>query len=409
MRHALRYSIGIAALACLSPLAAVLAEQIVLPGTVTSLAREQQALRDARRQSGEARKRSEQLEAQAGRAVEEADKAQKKIAALAARIQESEAEIRAGQARLAILAHVQEEQAARLRQQREPAMKLLAAVQNVARRPAVLALLQPGSIKQAVHGRAVLSAVTPIVDSRTRELRTELSRSRNLRGQAELAMRAMRGSQDKLTRQQADLRRLEAEQRVAALGLQSNAAMEADRAIAMSEKARDIVDLLDRLEDAGEVRERLAALPGPVPRPAARDMLSDPPPAQGRAAPGARSAYRLPVVGEVVTGMGELSDSGIRARGLTLATAPSAQVVAPAAGRIAFAGPYRGFGQIVIIEHGGGWTTLLAHMRRVQVDVGQRVSPGDPVGLADDSDSHVTVELRRRGRPVDILALTAAG
>src|SRR3546814_16004786 len=77
------------------------------------------------------------------------------------------------------------------------------------------------------------------------------------------------------------------------------------------------------------------------------------------------------VVGKVVTGLGELSESGVRARGLTILAQPLAQVVAPTRGRVAFAGEYRGYGRIVIIDHGNGWTTLLAHLDRLSVEVGR--------------------------------------
>ena len=122
-------------------------------------------------------------------------------------------------------------------------------------------------------------------------------------------------------------------------------------------------------------------------------MASGPPP------------YRLPVVGQLVTGLGEVNDSGVRARGLTLAVQPSAQAIAPTAGRVAFAGPYRDYGQILIIDHGGGWTTLITGLHRLSVRVGDDVRQGDPVGVTDNRRSDIIVELRRNGRPVDIVPL----
>src|SRR3546814_19148858 len=105
----------------------------------------------------------------------------------------------------------------------------------------------------------------------------------------------------------------------------------------------------------------------------------------------------LPVVGKVVTGLGELSESGVRARGLTILAPPLAQVVAPTRGRVAFAGEYRGYGRIVIIDHGHGWTTLLAHLDRLSEEVGSIVSPGAPIGTAGrDRRREIGGEPRRR-------------
>ena len=90
-------------------------------------------------------------------------------------------------------------------------------------------------------------------------------------------------------------------------------------------------------------------------------------------------------------------------------TQPGAQTVAPIAGRIAFAGPYRGYGQILIIDHGQGWTTLITGLHRVTAQVGDTVRQGDPVGITGQGRPTVTIELRRNGRPVDIVPLVGLG
>ena len=385
-----------------------MAQNVVLPGTATNMHQEQQALKDARRQSDEARARSRALDAQAATAGAEADRARARAAALAARIQESEADIRAGQARIAILTRLQRAQAAHLAEKQAPAVRLLPALQSVSRRPPVLALIQPGSLRDAVHVRAVLASTLPVIEQRTAGLRADLARSRQLRAMAEQAARAMQASRTKLAQQRSQLGRLEAERRLAARGLSSSATLESDRATAMGEKARDIIDLMSRLEAAGDVRDRLASLPGPELRPAMPGAVAAPAVLSATSA-SSHPPYRLPVIGAVVTGMGEVSESGVRARGITIAAQPSAQVVAPASGHVAFAGIYRGFGQIVIVDHGQGWTTLLTNLARLSVAAGDSVAQGDPIGTAGTDQPNITVELRRNGRPIDIVALMNGG
>jgi septal ring factor EnvC (AmiA/AmiB activator) len=80
-------------------------------------------------------------------------------------------------------------------------------------------------------------------------------------------------------------------------------------------------------------------------------------------------------------------------------------VVAPAAGRIAFAGPYRGYGRIVIIEHDGGWTSLVTQLGRIDVAVGDRVVQGSPLGNAGPGRPVVSVEVRKDGAPVNPMTL----
>lgn len=383
----------------------IAADAIILTGQAgTTLEQEQASLRAARRQSDEARDRSTRLEQQAGAARDDADRAARRAAAMAARIQEAEADVQAAQARIAIIARLQRAQTMRLAARQQPVVRLTAALQMMARRPLALALVQPGSVTDAVHMRAVLGQVVPVIQQRTAGLRAELDRSRALRATAEQAAGALAKSQGDLRQRQTALQSLEAQKRVASQDLRSSAGLESERALALGERARDIVDLMDRIEEAGDRRTRLARLSGPVLRPAQPEQAGAPAPerdAAGSSAP----PYRLPVVGQLVTGMGEVSDSGVRARGLTIATQPGAQAVAPTAGRIAFSGPYRGYGQILIIDHGQGWTTLITGLHRVTAQVGDSVRQGDPVGIAGSGRPTITIELRRNGRPVDIVPL----
>jgi len=91
---------------------------------------------------------------------------------------------------------------------------------------------------------------------------------------------------------------------------------------------------------------------------------------------------------------------------LTFAPATDAAVIAPAAGRVAFAGPFRGYGTIVILDHGGGWTSLIFGLGATPVSVGQRVAQGSPIGTTSQAGSpRVTVELRRRDRAIDFTPL----
>jgi septal ring factor EnvC (AmiA/AmiB activator) len=111
--------------------------------------------------------------------------------------------------------------------------------------------------------------------------------------------------------------------------------------------------------------------------------------------------FELPVAGRTVAGFGEAGEGGVRSAGIALAPAAGAQVVAPAAGRVAFAGPYRGYDRIVIIEHDGGFTSLVTGLARTDVTVGEDLVAGAPLGVAGANRPVVTFELRRAGQPVN--------
>lgn len=368
-----------------------------------SVADERVALARAEAQSRDAVVRSKALEAQAGRQLDDAARARSQEAAVAARIQAAEADIAAAEARVAIVDRLRRAQRARLATAQGPIVRLTAALQMMARRPTAMAIVQPGSLTDLVHVRAVLATMLPAVAARTAGLRAEVVRGERLRELANAAVVTLRDGQDRLARQRLSLARIAADHRRRSRTLKNDAAFEADRAIALGEEARDIVDLMGELDSQAMTRETLAALPGPLPRPA-RPGLAPPPPAMA-ATLAARPRYRLPVDGRIVTGLGEVSRAGVRARGLTIATQADAQVVAPAGGRIAYAGAYRGYGRIVIVDHGGGWTSLVTSLDSLAVAVGDTVLQGSPLGRAGPSRPTITVELRRGGEPVDITRL----
>jgi septal ring factor EnvC (AmiA/AmiB activator) len=377
-----------------------------------TVAEQQRALVSAKRQAVLASARAAGLERQARAMTRAADRARAEQAAAAAAIQASEARIAAGQARLGIVDRLRARQRARLAERQGPIVRLTAALQTMARRPAALALVQPGSIDDMVHVRALLGSALPEIRARTAGLRAEVARGDALRRRAGQAIEALRHEQAQLKSAQIALARLEADQRRRSQGLVDDAMAQQDRMIAMGEKARDIAQLIEALDTQADIRTRLASLPGPVLRPARPGRALAPPPSELErlaAAANTPPPYRLPVLGRLVSGMGELSESGVRARGLTLATARNAQVVAPAAGRVAYAGAFRSFGRIVIIEHPDGWATLITGLGRLGVSTGDELIQGSPIGVAGRNDPRITVELRHGGRPVDILPLIAGG
>ena len=282
---------------------------------------------------------------------------------------------------------------------------MLAALQSLIRRPATLALLRPGSLRETVYLGAVLDSTVPLVRARTAELRNEIDDARRLERTAARAVEDRQSAERGLAARRAELTAMSQRERLRARRAAGAADREELRALALAEEARDLDALLGGLEADGERRDRLARLPGPVLRPsdpAAARTPEMPVPRPSSTAPPA--SYRLPVDGRLASGFGDAREGGARAAGLDLLPRAGAQVVAPAAGRIAFAGPYRGYGRIVIVEHANGWTSLVAGLAALDVRVGQDVLGGSPLGRASSaSDARILLELRRDGRPVNPL------
>lgn len=347
------------------------------------------ALQQARGEAQQATQRYQQLETAAQQATNEADRARIASEALAARIEAAEAELTAAERRIAVIAAFQAAQHARLQEQQEPVIRLTAALQTMTRRPAALALVQPGSVRDAIHVRSLLAATMPEIRRRTAALRAEVARSAELRGQSEQARTALAASRTALSDRRTALANFETQQRGRSRQLAGLALSESDRALVLGEQAQALAGRLSSRESEAALSASLARLPGPAPRP-------------GPVQPPAQDAipYSLPVQGRLLTGVGEISDGGVHSRGLTVETGAQAEVIAPAAGRILFAGPFRRYQNVVIIDHGNGWTSVITNLAALEVAQGANVQRGQRLGRTGDGSPRVTMELRRDGRPV---------
>lgn len=352
------------------------------------------ALREAKRRAAAAEARSEILRQEAANAEATADRLVARRAALGAEIDAANAQIATARARIAVISRRQRAQAVLLGEASAPLLRLNALLQNMTRQPVALLLARPGDRRDYVHLRATMAAIEPVIAARTAALRDQMAMQRELRTQERVAIGALGQARLNLASRSKALVALESTSRGKAFGLNAEAAIEFERAIGQAEHARDLVERIDADRESGQIAADLAVYAGPQPRPGG---------AQPRSA--AAGAFMLPVAGRVVSGFGELNPTGYRERGIRLAVAPRARIIAPAAGKVTFAGRYRSFGNIVIIEHGNGWATLLTGIERLGVVAGAQVRQGALIGNAGAEDPEIMVELRRNGRVIDLAAL----
>lgn len=349
-------------------------------------------VRVAEQEAAAAAAEQKRLEAAANDARGEAQRAAALRAAEAQAMLAADSRIALAEAQLAALERRKAILDARLAEARRPASALLAGLAEAGRRPAWLMLATAGGADEQVRLTALVRALGPEVERR----------SAALRGEAE-TLAATAGAQQALRRKLGEERRAaaEAQQRFAAREREALRAASANEA-----QAFEAVDtVLDRSERAAMLASDAAQ------RQAARTLaaaLAKLPPAEARPAGGdgkadrAPFAWSVPAGGAVTVGMGELASNGVRSRGLTFATVAGTQVVAPAGGRIAFAGPFRARAGVVIIDHGDGWASLLIGVRP-NVRVGERVDRGQALGRALGA---VTAELFHNGKaePASLIA-----
>jgi murein hydrolase activator len=401
---------------------------------VPSLQNERARLQQTQAEQQAARARAQALAAEAAKLQGDIGTTTRSMVDLAGAIQEREDKLYGLENQLKLLADEQSRQIAKLNSRRADVGRLLGALQNLSRKPPELLLVRPGAAIDTARSASLLTAVLPALRAQTDALkrevavvldfRTKLENERATYGAELDAMRGDRGKLDGLRAQrETDRARL----------LSESQAAEA-KAKQLAAEARDIKDLLAKLEVEDRRRQRLANLPGPRPKPdfSVRPALvqNTPPrptpvtrPATPRQSvaintPSARpitaalGALALPVRGEIITQFGQSVPSGA-ARGISIRSRPDAQVVAPYAGRVVFAGPFRSMGQTLIISHGEGYHSVLAGFTRIDARKDQLVTAGEPVGVmapeGASEGSTLYVEIRKGGEPVNPLPWLSAG
>lgn len=325
------------------------------------------------------------LEKVAQQARTQADRLHAQQAAAAQAIEAAEARINASNARLRLASAYVAAHRQQLVHEQQPVSSLLAGLATMARRPPLL-VLAGGGTDELVKVRLLLDSTLPVIRRRTINLSSQLEQGQHLQQQA-LAARAELGrSRDNLVLRQRQFAALERKALHQMLASGGQALGTGDLAIAAGEEVERL-----RREQAGSQSIRIVA--GQL---AGQDPAALSPFAPEGAAPRAPFAYQLPATAPVTDGLGSVDASGVQSRGLTLATARGAEVTAPGDGLIKFAGPFRDYDGVIIIDHGAGWLSLI-------VNVASTLHAGDPIHRGDEIGralGPLQVELSRNGRRI---------
>lgn len=296
--------------------------------------------------------------------------------------------------------------------------KLLAALQRVAIEPPAALAFSPGSPLDSIRSAMLLSSIMPRLRAAVADLNVKLANLDKSRVETEATQAEVSEKQIALTSQQEHLADLLARKRLLEASTRRAAAVEQRRLMTLSAQAVDLRDLIQKL-DAERARrleqERLEAQRREQEAAARAKAASRAVPAAVPAPERARSLlagkYTLvrPAAGRVTRRFGQ-TDGFVTAKGLTIATRPGAEVVAPYDGTILFAGPFRSYGQILIIEHPGGYDSLLAGCDHIDSVVGQSVKAGEPVGRMRTGGGTPSLyfEWRRKDQPIDPASWLAA-
>jgi len=325
----------------------------------------------------------------------------------AARVQEHEQRRNAMAQRLNDAERDYQASDAAFQSRRRAIARSLGVLAKLSRAPSEALIARPAEWRQTVRAVGVIEQLVPTLNRRAAAIAEELEQLQHARIERAQSKAILSQELESLGEEQARLESLLARKSAANADLTAKRRAVESEIARLGAEAKDLRALVDRLladmsrSAAAEPPQQAApALPPP--------QAEEPAPAETAAlAPSPAmlpSSLPWPVLGEVVRAYGEPDDSGAPGQGVLIRTADGAQVVAPRDGTAVYAGEFRSYGQLLIIEHRGEYHILLAGFARIHSEVGQSLAAGEPVGVMGGRSSAAPmlyIEIRRNGQPTD--------
>lgn len=338
--------------------------------------------------------RTEQLkrDAEAKALREELDKTRKDSTALAAAIRKNEKDLIELEDRIVQMTGEQQQITVRLEADYGSIGNLILALQRLRRTPPEALIIRPGAPLQTAQTAMLLESILPAVSNRAEELSASLERLATIRQQLDVDRETVITARADLDTKRADLEKLLKDREKLYNTAESGRKQAAQEVKRLAAEARSLRELLEKLEAQKQEQSRQSG--------GTRTAASKPVnlPGLGKA--------QIPVEGIVTIAYGEADSIGAKSEGLTIESRASGLVVAPMGGAVVFVGPFRDYGNMVIVEHKKDYHSLIAGLGKANVSEGQTVNAGEPIGSLPSSSSRggkpaLYYELRQKGRPVD--------
>ena len=340
----------------------------------------------------------------------------------ATRVRDVETNIEATQARLQPLDEREHIFQTSLDERRTVIVEILAALQRIGRQPPPALMVRPEDALQAVRTAIMLGAVVPEMRTQADALAGDLAELLRVRKDIDAENGKLSRDLTTLAHEQLRLNMLIDARQQQQTAVEQTLDTQRQHAADLAHQVDNLKDLIGKLEQGLDSATRQARLNSrAIEEDATRPdlaALKDP----GRLTPAVafaanRGHLRLPVNGSRIREFGASDGAGGTQKGLSLATHSGAEITAPCDGWVVYAGPFRSYGQLLILNAGGGYHVLLAGMERISVDLGQFVLTGEPVavmGAVLGGGSQVStavatgakqpvlyVEFRKDGTPID--------
>lgn len=337
----------------------------------------------------------------------------------AARMREHEETIRTHELEIQTLEARQQLIKTNLQQDRASLSRLILALERLRRVPPEAMIARPDAPYETAQSALLMAEIAANIQTEALALKTKLAELETIGKEMTARRESLLGESEKLQLRHEEIEKLVDEREELFRKTHQDIAAREAEIQRLSLQSKNLEDLVARLEkdrikqeqrereqkrEAEEAERKLAALqaqagvkPTPYPEP---KRTQAPPPRPGRI-----TSAQLPISGIIRVRYSEKDDLGAVSNGLSIEGRPGAMVLAPIDGKIQFAGAFKRYGNLIIIEHAKGYHSLVAGMGKINAVVGQTVSSGEPLGRLPDAAGQVRprlyYELRQNGQPVN--------
>lgn len=336
-------------------------------------------------------KRKAELARKAEDAEKDISKTKSNMVELSAKIRKNETSMQHLEGRVAELTQQENELKTKLESDHGSMATTILGLERMRRVPPELLIVRPGAPLETAQTALLLQNLLPTLHHRAEGLSKDIQSLHDVQEKLGQEQKFLLDAQKSLDQQTQELNVLvaarEKEFKTANAEYKSSVA----RAEGYAAEAQSLSELVSRIEQENRAAAR-------TPDPLVKLKPS-------KAFKG-RGKGIWPVSGRTVATFGEFDDLGAEVKGMKIAAAPKSIVVTPVEGIVKYAGPFRNYGQLVIVEHGGGYHSLIAGMTKANVTIGQSLKAGEPLGYMPSSSSQdgpltLYYELRRDGEAVD--------
>ena len=361
---------------------------------------------------------SERLAQEAKQINQEIDSISRKMVNYANLIQNNEEKISSMETELQQLQTELSSAEAEFSIEDENLIKTLSALQNLALKPTESLLVQPLTPVEIIRSAMLLRETVPYLEQNAQRIKGKLEQIEKQKQKAENQFNQIKKRKQTLENEHAELKSLAQKKSALRKSIEKQSAAAKKKVAQLASQAQDLRDLLNKLEKERLAQKRRQEQEAEKKRLAEErrkkqeesqraDLIKLKPQAIKELGEGfiqAKGKLPMPARGRIVTRYGEETSKGVSSKGIIVKTRPQAQVISPFDGNVIFAGPFRGYGNLIIIEHGAGYLSLLAGLDSIDCELGQMLLAGEPVGqMPDSSESKLYIEIRKDNHPINPL------